>query len=50
MRLNIRTLNDYSYYTIIKDYTNLNGKRTTRVFEKLGNQNKLRKDLVKQTH
>ncbi|MCI5521278.1 MAG: transposase, partial [Tenericutes bacterium] len=38
MRLNIRTKNNYSYYTIIKDYTNLNGARTTTVFEKLGNQ------------
>ena len=38
MRLNIRTKNNYSYYTIIKDYTNLNGTRTTTVFEKLGNQ------------
>ena len=38
MRLNIRTLNGYSYYSIIKDYTNINGKRTTKIFEKLGNQ------------
>ena len=38
MRLNIRTKNNYSYYTIIKDYTDLSGKRTTTVFEKLGNQ------------
>ena len=38
MRLNIRTKNNYSYYTIIKDYTNLNGTRTTTIFEKLGNQ------------
>ena len=38
MRLNIRKLNDYCYYSIIKDYTNLNGKRTTKIFDKLGNQ------------
>lgn len=38
MRLNIRKINDYSYYSIIKDYTNLKGKRTTKIFEKLGNQ------------
>lgn len=38
MRLNIRKINNYSYYSIIKDYTNLKGKRTTRIFEKLGNQ------------
>ncbi len=38
MRLNIRKINNYSYYSIIKDYTNINGKRTTKIFEKLGNQ------------
>ena len=38
MRLNIRTINGYSYYTIIKDYTNIKGKRTTKIFEKLGNK------------
>ena len=38
MRLNIRKKNNYSYFSIIKDYTNLNGKRTTKIFEKLGNQ------------
>ena len=38
MRLNIRKINNYSYYSIIQDYTNLSGKRTTRIFEKLGNQ------------
>ena len=38
MRLNIRKLNNYSYYSIIKDYTNIDGKRTTKIFEKLGNQ------------
>lgn len=38
MRLNVRKINNYSYYSIIKDYTNLNGKRSTKIFEKLGNQ------------
>ena len=38
MRLNIRTINNYSYYSIIKDYTNIKGKRTTKIFEKLGNK------------
>ncbi|MDR0956953.1 MAG: hypothetical protein LBL77_03760, partial [Endomicrobium sp.] len=38
MRLNIRKLNNYLYYSVIKDYTNLDGKRTTKIFEKLGNQ------------
>ena len=41
MRLNIRTKNGYSYYSIIKDYTNINGKRTTKIFEKLGNQEQI---------
>lgn len=41
MRLNIRKINDYSYYSIIKDYTNLNGKRTTKIFEKLGNHDQV---------
>ena len=38
MRLHIRTINNYSYYSIIKGYTNINGKRSTKIFEKLGNQ------------
>ena len=38
MRLNIRKINNYAYYSIIKDYTNIKGKRTTKIFEKLGNQ------------
>ena len=38
MRQNVRTRDNYKYYTIIKDYTTLNGKRTTKIFEKLGNQ------------
>ena len=38
MRLNVRKINNYSYYSIIKDYTTLSGKRTTKIFEKLGNQ------------
>lgn len=41
MRLNIRTKNNYSYYSIIKDYINLSGKRTTKIFEKLGNQSQV---------
>lgn len=47
MRLNIRKLNNYSYYSIIKDYTNMNGKRTTKIFEKLGNQEQLEKRFGK---
>lgn len=48
MRLNIRKINNYSYYSIIKDYTNLNGKRTTKIFEKLGNQKQIEERFGKQ--
>ena len=48
MRLNIRKINNYSYYSIIKDYTNLNGKRSTKIFEKLGNQNQVEKRFGKE--
>ena len=41
MRLNIRRTNNYTYYSIIKDYTNIDGKRTTKIFEKLGNQHQV---------
>lgn len=47
MRLNIRTINNYSYYSIIKDYTNIKGKRTTKIFEKLGNQEQIEKRFGK---
>lgn len=47
MRLNIRKMNNYYYYSIIKDYTNLNGKRTTKIFEKLGNQEQVEKRFGK---
>ena len=48
MRLNIRKINNYSYYSIIKDYANLNGKRTTKIFEKLGNQKQIEERFGKQ--
>ena len=48
MRLNIRRKNNYSYYSIIKDYTNLNGKRTTKIFEKLGNQEQVEERFGKE--
>ena len=48
MRLNIRKKNNYSYYSIIKDYTNLNGKRTTKIFEKLGNQEQVEERFGKE--
>lgn len=37
MRLKITKTNSNTTYCIIKDYTNLNGKRSTCVFESLGN-------------
>lgn len=48
MRLNIRKINNYSYYSIIKDYTNINGKRSTKIFEKLGNQNQVEERFGKE--
>ena len=48
MRLNIRKLNNYCYYSIIKDYTNMNGKRTTKIFEKLGNQKQVEERFGKE--
>ena len=48
MRLNIRTINNYSYYSIIKDYTNINGKRSTKIFEKLGSQEQVEKIFGKE--
>ena len=48
MRLNIRKKNNYSYYSIIKDYTDVNGKRTTKIFEKLGNQEQVEERFGKE--
>ncbi|MDD6878609.1 MAG: hypothetical protein PUD59_00035 [bacterium] len=45
MRLKIRKMNNYYYYSIIMDYTNLNGKRITNVFEKPGNQEQAEKSI-----
>lgn len=48
MRLNVRTMNGYSYYSVIKDYTNIKGKRTTKIFEKLGNQKQVEERFGKE--
>ena len=48
MRLHIRKQKNYSYYSIIKDYTTLDGKRTTKIFEKLGNQAQVEKRFGKE--
>ena len=41
MRLKKTTTNSNTTYCIIKDYKNLNGKRSTCIYEALGNENKL---------
>ncbi len=41
MRLKITKSKNYVHYSIISDYTTLNGKRTTKVFENLGNQSQV---------
>ena len=38
MRLKVSKSKNVNLFYIIKDYTNLDGKRTTKIFEKLGNQ------------
>ena len=38
MRLKTSKSKNATLYYVIKDYTDLNGKRTTKIFEKLGNQ------------
>ena len=38
MRLKKSNSKNTTLYYVIKDYTNLNGKRTTKIYEKLGNQ------------
>lgn len=41
MRLKTSKSKNVILYYIIKDYTNVNGKRSTKIFEKLGNQNQV---------
>lgn len=41
MRLKVSKSKNAIIYYIIADYTNLNGKRSTRIFEKLGNQRQI---------
>ncbi len=42
MRLKISKSKNTTLYYIIKDYANINGKRSTKIFEKLGNQNQIK--------
>ena len=41
MRLKTSKSKNATLYYIIKDYTNIRGKRTTKIFEKLGNQDQV---------
>lgn len=41
MRLKTSKSKNSTIYYVISDYTNLNGKRSTRIFEKLGNQSQI---------
>ena len=42
MRLKTVTTKSNNNYSIIRDYTNLNGKRSTCIYENLGNDEKLK--------
>ena len=47
MRLKTSKSKNATLYYIIKDYTNIKGKRTTKIFEKLGNQKQVEKRFGK---
>ena len=47
MRLKTSKSKNATLYYIIKDYTNINGKRSTKIFEKLGNQDQVKKRFGK---
>ena len=48
MRLKISKSKNTTLFYVIKDYTNLNGKRTTKIFEKLGNQKQVQEKFGKE--
>lgn len=48
MRLKTSKSKNAILYYIIKDFTNINGKRTTKIFEKLGNQKQAEERFGKQ--
>ena len=48
MRLKTSKSKNATLFYIIKDYTNINGKRTTKIFEKLGNQEQVEKRFGKE--
>ncbi len=47
MRLKTSKSKNATLYYVIKDYTNVNGKRSTKIFEKLGNQDQVRERFGK---
>ena len=48
MRLKTSKSKNTTLFYIIKDYTNMNGKRTTKIFEKLGNQEQIEERFGKE--
>ena len=48
MRLKITKSKNNVHYSIIKDFTPLNGKRTTKIFENLGNQHQIEERFGKE--
>ena len=48
MRLKISKSKNATLYYIIKDYTNINGKRSTKIFDKLGNQKQVEERFGKE--
>ena len=48
MRLKTSKSKNATLFYIIKDYTNMNGKRTTKIFEKLGNQEQIEERFGKE--
>lgn len=48
MRLKTSKSKNATLFYIIKDYTNMNGKRTTKIFEKLGNQKQVEERFGKE--
>ena len=47
MRLKTSKSKNTTLYYVIKDYTDIKGKRTTKIFEKLGNQEQVEKRFGK---
>ena len=48
MRLKTSKSKNATLFYIIKDYTNMNGKKTTKIFEKLGNQKQVEERFGKE--